>query len=133
MEGFRLSWSSPYDIPPPPYRKLRVYSLDPSLAVSLETAVINTATIEVPWDRSPTDKNNDGPAPGPIGEYLEVIDYDPASRKYYKPVNLSHPHLLSDAGLAPSDGNPQFHQQMVYAVAMRTILNFERALGRRAL
>src|SRR5262249_11393991 len=30
----------------------------------------------------------------------------------------------------PSDGNPQFRQQMVYAVAMRTIRNFERALGR---
>jgi hypothetical protein len=29
--------------------------------------------------------------------------------------------------------NPHFHQQMVYAVAMRTIRNFEIALGRRAL
>src|SRR6185295_7789407 len=28
------------------------------------------------------------------------------------------------------EGNPQFHQQMVYAVAMTTIRNFERALGR---
>ena len=33
-------------------------------------------------------------------------------------------------GSTPSEGNPQFHQQMVYAVAMTTIHNFERALGR---
>ena len=29
--------------------------------------------------------------------------------------------------------NPQFHRQMVYAVAMRTIQHFEEALGRVAL
>src|SRR5690606_24411071 len=40
--------------------------------------------------------------------------------------------ILAQNGLAPSEGNPQFHQQMVYAVAMTTIHNFERALGRRA-
>src|SRR5262249_16002930 len=34
---------------------------------------------------------------------------------------------------APSEGNPQFHQQMVYAVAMTTIRLFENALGRRAM
>src|SRR5262249_42102822 len=34
---------------------------------------------------------------------------------------------------APSEANPQFHQQMVYAVAMSTIRHFELALGRRAL
>ena len=39
---------------------------------------------------------------------------------------------LSD-GLSPSEGNPQFHQQMVYAVAMQTIGAFEAALGRKAL
>src|SRR5262249_39017984 len=33
--------------------------------------------------------------------------------------------------LPPSEGTPQFHQQMVYAVASLTIRNFERALGRR--
>jgi hypothetical protein len=30
-------------------------------------------------------------------------------------------------------GRPQFHQQMVFAVAMRTINTFERALGRPVL
>lgn len=41
--------------------------------------------------------------------------------------------MLAQDGLTPSEGTPQFHQQMVYAVAMRTIGAFERALGRRAL
>jgi hypothetical protein len=33
--------------------------------------------------------------------------------------------------LAPSEGNPRFHQQMVFAVAMKAIRTFERALGRK--
>ena len=41
--------------------------------------------------------------------------------------------LLAESGLTPSESNPQFHQQMAYAVAMRTIERFERALGRKAL
>jgi hypothetical protein len=30
----------------------------------------------------------------------------------------------------PSEGNPHFHQQMVYTVAMSTVERFEQALGR---
>ena len=48
-------------------------------------------------------------------------------------MDLNDPHLLAQDGLDPSESNPQFHQQMVYAVAMRTIRTFERALGRLAL
>src|SRR6185369_1207305 len=43
------------------------------------------------------------------------------------------PRLLAQDGWTPSEGNPQFHQQMVYAVSMRTIELFERALGRPVL
>jgi hypothetical protein len=71
--------------------------------------------------------------PGPVGEYLEIIDVDPASRRVYAPIDLNNKELLGQDGLPPSEGNPQFHQQMVYAVAMTTIGHFERALGRRAL
>ncbi|MBI5578762.1 MAG: hypothetical protein HY895_06380 [Deltaproteobacteria bacterium] len=71
--------------------------------------------------------------PGPVGEYLEVVDVDPASGVAYKPVDLNDPKLLAQVGLAPSEANPQFHQQMVYAVAMATISQFEQALGRVAL
>lgn len=118
--------------PTPPYRRLRSYSLDPSLNSQLDTALVNQTVLKVPWEvDSATGKGL--LLPGPVGEYLAVVDYDPASQAFYPPVNLDHPHLISQDGLAPSEGNPQFHQQMVYAVAMTTIRNFERALGRRAL
>jgi len=72
-------------------------------------------------------------AKGPVGEYVEVVDFDPASNFFYAPADLEHPLVLAQDGLPPSEGNPQFHQQMVYAVSMTTIQNFEQALGRWAL
>lgn len=70
---------------------------------------------------------------GPVGDYIEVVDADPASGCFYRPVDLNDPRLLAQNGLAPSESNPQFHQQMVSAVAMSTITHFEQALGRVAL
>ena len=61
---------------------------------------------------------------------MEVIDVDPASGSYYEPVDLGTEHLLAQDGLPASALNPQFHQQMAYAVVMTTIKNFERAIGR---
>src|SRR5262249_45266842 len=49
------------------------------------------------------------------------------------PVDLNHPYILTRSGLTPSEASPQFHQQMVYAVSMKTIEHFEKALGRVAL
>ena len=115
----------------PTDRRLRVFAFDPSLGVELETAGINEVTIRVPWER---DRNGeDILKAGPVGEYLEVVDRDPASACFYDPVDLNDPFVLAQDGLPPSESNPQFHQQMVYAVAMRTIRNFEQALGRLAL
>src|SRR4051794_12518037 len=109
---------------PPPFRKLRVYAYDPSLGWQIETAVINQMILQVPWEEL---------KPGPVGEYLEVVDVDPPSRCCYAPADLNDRFILAADGLDPSEGDPQFHQQMVYAVAMTTIHNFERALGRRIL
>ena len=116
---------------PPTSRRLRIFATDPGGSATLETAFINVATVEVPWEAKKGSENL--LAPGPVGEYLEVVDVDPPSGRVYDPVDLNYPYLLAQDGLAPSEGNPQFHQQMVYAVAMRTIRNFEIALGRRAL
>ena len=116
---------------PPAQRSLRVFAFDPSLGVQLETAGINEVVLQVPWERDAS--GADALRPGPVGEYLEVVDRDPASGCYYAPVDLNDPSILAQDGLAPSESNPQFHQQMVYAVAMRTIRHFERALGRLAL
>lgn len=71
--------------------------------------------------------------PGPVGEYLEVVDVDPATGCCYAPVDLNDSFALSQGGYSPSESDPRFHQQMVYAVAMKTIRHFEQALGRVAL
>ena len=108
----------------PPVRRLRGYAFDPSLSTTLDTAGINQTTFPVRWETL---------ARGPVGEYVEVIDHDPVSGRFYEPVDLEHPHMLAQDGLPPTESSPQAHQQMVYAVAMTTIRNFEKALGRKAL
>jgi hypothetical protein len=112
-----------FKVPPPTERLLQVFAFDPSLNLSLDTAVLNHLHLSVPWE----DLNA-----GPVGEYLEVVDIDPPSGLFYPPVDLDNPYLLVQDGLNPSEGTPQFHQQMAYAVASKTIQNFERALGRKA-
>jgi hypothetical protein len=112
-------------VPTPAYRPLRVYAYDPALGAKLDTVDINEATLDVRWESELK--------PGPIGEYIEVVDVDPASQCCYAPVDLNHPHILTKSGLTPSEASPQFHQQMAYAVAMKTIEHFETALGRVAL
>lgn len=110
----------------PSQRKLRVFAFDPQASLSVDTAPINNALVALPWEQDwedPLEK-------GPVNEYIEVVDYDPISGCFYPPVDLNDPHLLAQDGLPPSDGNPQFHQQMVFAVAMKTVRAFERALGR---
>src|SRR3954454_752978 len=137
VEGLRsLDWSTPgqvsavaeHQIPVPVFRELRVFAFDPSLGVQLDTAGINEVTLRVPWEG---DVDGSGALePGPVGEYLEVIDVDPASGCASRPVDLNDLSILAQRGLAPSEANPQFHQQMVYAVCMRIIRDFERILGR---
>lgn len=115
--------------PKPVFRRLRGYAFDPSLSIQLDTAVFNETIYKVVWeDKSPNLPT--GLMPGPVGEYVEIVDFDPASNCFYNPVDLNDQYILAQDGLAPSEGNPQFHQQMVYAVIMTTIGNFERALGR---
>ena len=118
-------------IPPPPFRRLRVYSFDPLLGTNLDALGIDQLTVSVPWDEfsSETGPERERLQAGPVGEYLEVIDHDPASGCFYPPIDLNDPHLLAQDGLAPSEGNPQFHQQMVYAVSMATVGVFRKGAG----
>ena len=115
--------------PAPPVRRIRVYAFDPQASTRLDSAAINVATIKLPWEQSWEEELS----PGPVNDYLEVVDVDPVSGQFYEPVDLNDPHLLAQDGLAPSEGDPRFHQQMVFAVTMKTIRTFERALGRRVL
>ncbi|MGN6508865.1 MAG: hypothetical protein ACTHLD_05340, partial [Chitinophaga sp.] len=109
----------------PPYRLLRGYSLDPAFSTRLDTMGINEVTFKVPWEQELK--------PGPCGRYFEVMDCDPASGCWYEPVNLDHAYVLAQNGLPPSEGNPQFHQQFVYTIAMRTLVQFERSLSRKII
>lgn len=107
----------------PAFRKLRGYAFDPSMSLELDNASINEITYKIPWEEDL--------AEGPEGEYIKVVDRDPSSNAVYHPVDLNQKEILASDGLDPSESNPQFHQQMVYAVTMNTIKNFEKAIGRK--
>jgi len=102
----------------PQTRPLKIYAIDPMLGRAAGREL--SLAIE-----------NERLAPGPQGERLEVVDYDGAHKRFYPPLNLDSPDVLMRGGMEPSESDPRFHQQMVYAVAMRTLENFDRALGRR--
>jgi hypothetical protein len=101
----------------PPQRLVRVYAFDPSSSARAD----NNLTIRIPFESV---------RPGPVGRKLAVIDYDASNRCYYEAVNLDAAANLGQNGLAPSEADPQFHQQMVYAVVMDTVRRVEAALGR---
>lgn len=105
-------------VPWPSTRPLKIYATDPTNG--LEPAL--TTSISVEYEPL---------KPGPIGERLEVVDYDGGARVFYDPVDLEDKAILMRGGLSPSEADPRFHQQMVYAVASRTLSNFDKALGRR--
>ncbi|MDB5198764.1 MAG: hypothetical protein JWO92_727 [Chitinophagaceae bacterium] len=107
-----------------PFRQLRGYSLDPGFSTRLDTASINEITYHIKWEEL---------SKGPCGDYFEVVDYDPASNCFYDPVDLNAENVLAQNGLDPSEGNPKFHQQFVYTVAMKTLEHFEQSLGRKII
>ena len=107
----------------PVFRQLRGYSIDPGFSTRLDTAGINEITYTINWEEDLD--------PGPVGQYFEIIDFDPASDCFYDPVDLNDKWILAQNGLAPSEGNPMFHQQFVYTIAMKTLEHFEESLGRK--
>lgn len=108
----------------PAYRRIRVYSSDPSATTVSGNRSLAHLTVQLPWQKL---------QPGPVDDYLEVVDIDPVSGCCYAPVDLEHRMVLAQDGLEPSESDPRFHQQMVYAVARKTISYFEEALGRVSL
>jgi hypothetical protein len=110
-------------LPQPERRPLRVYAFDPSRGRVLG----NEMRIDVRYRPL---------APGPVDrsgahDQIAVVDYDASTNAYYRPVDLDDPFILVPNGISPSESDPRFHQQMVYAVASDTIEHFENALGRR--
>ena len=108
----------------PAYRYLRGYTIDPGFSTVLDTYKVNETVYRINWKDV---------EPGPSGEYLEVIDVDPASNCFYLPIDLNDPIVMVNQGLTPSEGNPQFHQQFLFTIGMLTIENFEKSLGRKVI
>jgi hypothetical protein len=102
----------------PARRPLQIFALDPMHARTERQQL----TLEVTTEELKR---------GPQGSRVQVIDYDATTRTLYQPVDLDDPAVLMNDGLTPSESDPRFHQQMVYAVAMKTLENFEKALGRK--
>ena len=116
-------------VPPPAPTRTRLVTVvaqDPGVR-DLNGRIITTQ-LEIPAERV---------APGPWGYRVQVIDYDGSTRTLYKEreykadphgdfvdpfVGVSNPRIL---------GDPTFHAQNVYALAMRVLWRFEFALGRR--
>jgi hypothetical protein len=107
----------------PMRRPLRVYAFDPSRGRLLG----NEMLLDVRYRPL---------APGPVDnsgahDQIAVVDYDASRGVYYRPVDLDNPFVLIPNGISPSESDPRFHQQMLYAVASDTVEQFESALGRR--
>ncbi len=105
--------------PEPDRRPLQVFAFDPMVA---RLSGQETTVISVPYEPL---------SAGPSGELIQVIDYDSVAGCYYEPVDLDDPRVLLTNGLPPTERDPRFHQQMIYAVISALLENFERALGRR--
>jgi hypothetical protein len=103
--------------PTGPRRFLKIFAADPMLGNTL-------------GNRTSVALANEPLEPGPVGSRVKVVDYDGGRRRYYKPIDLDDPDVLLNQGVEPSESDLRFHQQMVYAVAMKVIENFESATGR---
>jgi hypothetical protein len=112
--GTRPYQPSPSD---PQWRPLRVFSIDPAQPRRLEAVT----TLDVPFEPL---------GPGPSGALFVVDPHDAVHGIDYAAVDLETPAALMHGGVEPSEGDPKFHQQMVYAVASSVYRTFREALGR---
>ncbi|SER38287.1 hypothetical protein [Sphingobium sp. YR768] len=121
----------------PPTRKLTIIAKDPGLRIGGASGPMAMVQVSVPAEKLTW---------GPTGYRVKVVDYNSSERKLYK----AQKHYQDSKGalvdpFAPQRGetlldktyqtrliaDPNFHSQNVYAIAMRTLGIFERALGRR--
>lgn len=122
---------------PPPIntQKLTILTQDPGVRIRGRLAL---SQVDVPAERLDI---------GPTGYRVRVIDFDAAENVLYKgPAYALDPSGVAVDPFEPPErpsprtwrayenrllGDPRFHAQNVYAIAMRTLATFERALGRR--
>lgn len=110
----------------PTHRRLRIYTSDP-VALRLES---RTAVALVPYEPlSLQEADGNGQPPCLCSNLFEVCMTDADGRVLQLP-RLDDAHQLLQDGYAPSEANPRFYAQMVYAVASKVHAAFRRALGR---
>jgi hypothetical protein len=102
----------------PLFRRLQAYAFDPSVSVALESTTINHVTLNVPWDVD-GETNEDILGPGPVGEYVEVVDIDPASGCVYAPVDLDAADVLADTVLYNA-GHHGSHNTSISSIRLPT-------------
>jgi hypothetical protein len=106
----------------PVTRKITIIAQDPSVRDTAKRILRSRVSI-----------SNERLGPGPRGYRVHVVDYDSSQRVLYKPAILGNGD--SDRFARARDttllGNPDFHAQNTYAIAMRILEYFEFALGRR--
>lgn len=108
-----------------PMRSLTILAQDPS--IRLNNRVL-TSQVEISAEPL---------IEGPCGARIKVVDFDASADRLYLP--MIDGYQKDGEWLDPFRGekidehlgNPHFHQQNVYAVAMHTLARFESALGRR--
>lgn len=121
----------------PATRKLTIIAKDPGLRLGGPDGPMAFTQVAVPAEIL---------AKGPTGYRIKVIDYNASERRAYLDMqdyqdqsgDLVDP-FACQAGETPGDptyqqrllADPNFHAQNAYAIAMRTLGTFERALGRR--
>lgn len=114
-----MTEDSTSQVPAPARRVLRAFAFDPM------STRLNGRFLSVNVRFEPE------LSPGPVGELVQVLDYDAYRNTWYRAVNLNDPYILGQHGLPPSESDPRTHQQIVYAVAMSVVERFERFGGRR--
>ena len=119
------------------FRRLTIIAKDPGLRIGGAAGPMAFAQVDVAAEKL---------AKGPTGYRIKVVDYNSTERVVYKDSQeyQAHGDELVDP-FAPREGedlhdrgyqarllaDPNFHAQNAYAIAMRTLGHFERALGRR--
>ena len=117
--------------------KLTILAQDPTVR---HNGRMVTARVDVPAETL---------AEGPCGSRIKVVDFDATSDRLYAPHKYARgrdaalvdpfappePDRVGPRGWRAYEkellGNPNFHAQNAYAIAMRTLARFEFALGRR--
>jgi len=109
----------------PRTRKLTIVAQDPSIK-GADNRILTTQ-VEVPAEVLD---------PGPRGYRVSVVDYDATRGVLLEPARIGKDASEGDRFCGKGGDevlleSPAFHAQNVYAIVMRTLARFEKALGRR--